>query len=58
MIRSRGSSVTIVIRLRAGRSGFNSRPGQGFFSYLARPYGFWVPPSPLLNWNRGLFPRE
>jgi hypothetical protein len=41
----RGTSVSIVAGLQAGRSGFYSRQG--------RPDRFWGPPSLLSNWYRG-----
>jgi hypothetical protein len=48
--RIRCSSVSRVIRLRAGRSGFDSRHGQGpIFSSQLRPDQLCGPPSYLSN---------
>jgi hypothetical protein len=56
--RNRGSSVTIVTSLRAGRSGLDSRQGQWWdsFSSPPRPDRFWGPPSLLSNGHREIFP--
>jgi hypothetical protein len=55
--RSRYSSVSIVTRLGAGRSGFNSPEGQGIFSSLPpRPDWFWGTHSLLSSGYRGSLP--
>jgi hypothetical protein len=66
--KSRDSSVGVVTRLRAGRSGFDSWQGQlwDFFDFRGggwellssppRPERFWGPPSLLSNGYQGLFP--
>jgi hypothetical protein len=54
---SRSSSVSTVTRLRAGRPGFDSRQGRGFFSSPYRADGLWGPPSLLSNLYWGLFRR-
>jgi hypothetical protein len=50
---NRGSSVSIVTRLRTGLTGFDSRQ-KLFFSSSLRPDQHWAPPSPLSNWHPGL----
>jgi hypothetical protein len=54
--RSRGSSVSLVTRLRAGRPGPIPGRGRGFFSSPPRPDGLWGQPSLLANGYRKLFP--
>jgi len=55
--QSRGISVTIGSRLRAGWPGFYSRRGQWhFFSSPSRPDRLWGPPSLLSNGCWGSFP--
>jgi len=58
LIRCRGSSVSIVTRLRAGRPGFTYRQGHwcDCFSSPPHPDRIWVPPSLLSNEYRGLLP--
>jgi hypothetical protein len=45
--RNRGSSVSVVTRLRAGRQRFQSRQEMGFF--LSPP----PPDQPPIQWDRG-----
>jgi hypothetical protein len=57
---SRGSSVSIVIRLRDGRQEFNSRQGQwwDFLSSPPRSDVLWGPRSLISNGNRELLPQR
>jgi hypothetical protein len=40
--KSRGSSVSIVTMLRAGRSGFDSKQGLGIFLFATQPPIQWI----------------
>jgi hypothetical protein len=51
------SSVSIVIRLRAGRSGFDSRQGQCFISWLPHTDRLCIWRSLLSNGYQGLYHR-
>jgi len=48
----RDSPVSVVTRLRAGRTVLDSRQGRGrdFFSSPRRLKWLWVPPSLLFSW--------
>jgi hypothetical protein len=57
--RSRGESVIIVTRLRAGRPGFDSRQGRigGIFLLATMSESTFGPKQPSTQWVRGLFPQ-
>jgi len=59
LLHSRGSSVTIGTRLRAGQSGFNSRQGQlrDFFLFAAASRPALDPNQPLTQWLSVFFSR-
>jgi hypothetical protein len=57
LFSSRGSSVSIVTTLRAGRPGFVPGRSRDFFSSPPRPDRLWVTPSLLSNGYRGSFTR-
>jgi len=54
---NRINSVSVVIGLQAGRSGFDSRQGQRFFSSQPRPDRLWGWLNFLYNRYRRLFTR-
>jgi len=54
---SRGSSVSIVTRLRAGRPGFSSPKGQWRYLFFATASGPALGPTqPRFQWTGGYFP--
>ena len=53
--RSPVSSVGVVTRLRAGRSGVPIPAGQEIFLFLKRPDWLWGAPCLLFSWHRGFF---
>jgi hypothetical protein len=55
-VNSRCSSVSVVTRLRAGRSGFDFPQEQGCFSSPLRPDRFWDLPISFFSGDRGLLP--